>query len=112
MKHHVGFVSFIKAFVLMGPIQQEFEGRGARFKQLNRHWSQLAREIELLAPAVDRQRRPDNSEYPWFAGTSVIVPCEYGFPNLLSLTFRDVRGYKFLKLLSRAIDEYETIYRR
>jgi hypothetical protein len=45
----------------------------------------ICREIELLAPAIDDdRRRPDNCEYPWAGmdqGQSVVLaPCEWRFP--------------------------------
>lgn len=63
----------------------------------------LAREIELLAPAVDDGgNRPDNCEYPWEASPDwIIAPTEYDFPNLSLLT--DVAGRIFLKLVNDAI---------
>jgi len=45
----------------------------------------MAREIELLAPAVDDAgRQPANCEYPWVdaAGTRVYVPAEYAFKSI------------------------------
>lgn len=64
----------------------------------------LAREIELLAPTVDSQRRPDNCEYPWVDGAGkVVVPAEYPFANLSLLS--EPAGQDLLKIIPFAIDE-------
>ena len=62
----------------------------------------LAREIELLAPAVkDGGRRQENCEYPWeTTGGRLVVPVDYEFPSL-SLLGTD-SGREFLKLLRLA----------
>jgi hypothetical protein len=55
----------------------------AALNKLLKMFRHLAREVELLAPAVDQAgKRPDNVEYPWVAGEAVLAPCEYGFPAL------------------------------
>ena len=58
---------------------------------------QLAREVDLLAPAVDDDgRRPDNCEYPWEdAGGALHVPAEHGFGSLETL-HRHRAGVTFL----------------
>ena len=63
----------------------------------------LAREIELLSPAVDdNKRRPDNCEYPWEdAAGKLHVPAEYTFPNLTLLTHPG--GRTFLNFIHRAL---------
>ena len=64
----------------------------------------LAREIELLAPTVDNQRRPDNCEYPWEDGAgSIVVPAEYPFATLSMLS--EMAGQDLLKIIPFAIDE-------
>jgi hypothetical protein len=62
----------------------------------------LAREIELLAPAVDdNKRRPDNCKYPWQdAKGLVIIPAEYPFSRCGAL--QEQPGRLFLKLLMMA----------
>lgn len=62
----------------------------------------LAREIEMLSPAVRRDgRRPDNCEYPWEAGDRVISPLNWTFyPSHLVAT---PGGPVFIKLLKGAI---------
>ncbi len=63
----------------------------------------LSREIELLAPTVDSQRRPDNCEYPWEdAAGNVVVPAEHSFATLSLLS--QPAGQELLKILPLAID--------
>jgi len=71
---------------------------------LVRQVNNLSREIELLAPTVDSQRRPDNCEYPWVDGAGeVVVPAEYSFANLSLLS--EPAGQDLLKIIPFAIDE-------
>lgn len=67
---------------------------------------QLAREVDLLAPAVDDDgRRPDNCEYPWKdAGGALHVPAEHGFGSLETL-HRHRAGVTFLKIVIAAATE-------
>jgi hypothetical protein len=63
----------------------------------------IAREIELLAPAVkDGGKREDNCEYPWEAGGVFYVPAEWTFPNLDLLT--QPQGRNVLKRIREAIE--------
>lgn len=67
---------------------------------------QLAREVDLLAPAVhDDGRRPDNCEYPWedMSG-NLHVPAEHGFGSLGTL-HRHRAGSTFLKIIAVATAE-------
>ncbi len=67
---------------------------------------QLAREVDLLAPAVDDGgRRPDNCEYPWEdAGGTLHVPAEYDFGSLETL-HEHRAGATFLKIVIVAASE-------
>jgi len=63
----------------------------------------LAREIELLSPAVhkDRKRR-DNCEYPWeLQNGELRIPASHSFPNLTLLTQHT--GRNLLKIVKEAI---------
>lgn len=63
----------------------------------------LAREIELLSPAVrGGGKRKDNCEYPWERGGKLYVPAEWPFNNLDLLTARE--GRNILKRISEAIN--------
>jgi hypothetical protein len=64
----------------------------------------LAKEIELLSPAMDRNgQRPDNCEYPWEDEKGVVhSPLDWScYPSHLCTT---AAGRTFLKLLRAAID--------
>lgn len=67
------------------------------------HSEHLAREIEMLAPAVKRGgQRPDNCEYPWEDDGGLLhVPLDWTFApsNLLHAA----AGRTFLKLVGEAI---------
>jgi len=67
---------------------------------------QLAREVDLLAPAVDDGgRRPDNCEYPWEdAGGALHLPAGHGFEALGTL-HRHRAGATFLKIVAAAAAE-------
>lgn len=69
------------------------------------HIRHFAREIEILAPAVDANgTRLDNAEYPWEdALGALVVPAQYEFPNLNFLT--SPTGRSFLKLVTIAVSE-------
>jgi len=68
------------------------------------HSKHLAREIELLAPAVKRGGlRPDNCEYPWDEGGTLRVPIDWRFSSSALLT--SPAGRTFLKLIQHAIDQ-------
>jgi len=61
-----------------------------------------ALEIELLAPTVDNQRRPDNCEYPWEdSAGNVIAPAEHASATLSLLS--QPAGQELLKTLPLAI---------
>jgi hypothetical protein len=66
------------------------------------HVRQLAGEIELLNPAMDRDgRREDNCEYPWETGGAIFSPLDHTFAPSALLTAS--AGRTFLKLLKSAI---------
>jgi hypothetical protein len=69
------------------------------------HVPPLAREIELLAPAVDDGGdRPDNCEYPWEDRSGTLnVPADHSFANLGLLT--TPAGRVLMKILRRSIQD-------
>jgi hypothetical protein len=70
------------------------------------HSEHLAREIEMLAPAVKRGgQRPDNCEYPWEDDGGLLhVPLDWEFtPSNLLLA---PAGRTFLKLVREAISRF------
>jgi hypothetical protein len=104
---HVAFSKFIQSFLGSPSIRRDYIGRAELLGNLTRLCRKLAREVEKLAPSVARENSPENAEYPWEQGESVIVPCEYAYPSLSLLG--EPGGRTFLKLVSRAFDEYEKV---
>ncbi len=104
---HVVFSGFIQTLLKAPQIKERFRAKDAKRRQLERYARSLAREIEKLAPAVDRGRTPANVEYPWVIEQTVFVPCQFSFVNLSML--KDTEGREFLKLVEIAITDYETI---
>jgi hypothetical protein len=105
LKRHIGFSKFMGSFLSSPSIQEAYRGRSAQFREISRLARGLAREIEKLAPAVDRAGSPENVEYPWQSGDKVIPPCQYGYPSLSLLT--SAGGRTLLKLVGRAIQDFE-----
>ena len=104
MTGHVGFEHFINAFLRSPTMRDEFQGQLARHRNLCRDAKLLAREIEKLAPAVDRKQAPENAEYPWEREQTVLTPCTYDYPNLALLSAPG--GRAFLKIIERAFRDY------
>lgn len=82
-------------------LSKETKGKTNAIVRFAKH---LAREIEMLSPAVDDgRRRPDNCEYPWLDGLQNLhVPIDWQFPveNLLNKP----HGMRILKLIAGAIN--------
>jgi hypothetical protein len=104
---HVGFAKFMSSFLLSPMIKGEYEGRDAHLQEILKSARSLAREIEKLAPAVDRRSSPENAEYPWSQGDDVVTPCQYGYPSLSLM--QGTGGRAFLKILGRALSDFERI---
>lgn len=104
---HVVFAGFVQNLLKAPEIKSRFRGKDAKRRHLERYARSLAREIEKLAPAVDRGQTPANVEYPWIEGETVSVPCQFSFTSLSKLKDRD--GLEFLKLIDIAITDYEKI---
>lgn len=67
-----------------------------------KHGKHLAQEIDLLAPSVDKTRRPDNCEYPWEDSSgSLRTPVDWRFP-VIDLC-NTPAGHSVLKLIFSAI---------
>lgn len=60
-KHHTGFVEFVNSFFCSPKIRDEYRGKDAALKEVQRNVGALAREIERLAPATDRLSTPELS---------------------------------------------------
>ncbi|MES1242796.1 MAG: hypothetical protein ABUT39_14360, partial [Acidobacteriota bacterium] len=105
LKRHVGFSKFLGSFLASPSIKELYRGRAAQLHEVARIGRALAREIEKLAPSVDRAAAPENAEYPWEVGEVIVSPCLYYYPSLSLLT--SPGGRTFLKLVARAIHEFE-----
>lgn len=83
-----------------------FGKKKGQIQSLMTHVKHLAREIELLAPAVNRDRmRPDNCEYPWKDPHGQLHSPLDGKFAVSQLLAEGTAGRIFLKALSAAIDE-------
>ncbi len=105
LKRHVGFSKFLGSFLASPSMKEAYRGRAAQLREVTAFTRNLAREIEKLAPSVDRAVSPENAEYPWESGGEVIPPCRYTYPRLSLLT--SPGGRTLLKLVARAIQEFE-----
>jgi hypothetical protein len=107
---HVGFTKFVNEFLRSPAIMADYIGRAAQHREVCIRASAIAREIEKLAPAIDRAHSPENAEYPWEQGDwetgtgEVLVPCRYSFPSLSLLDAPG--GGTFMKLMARAFMDY------
>lgn len=96
---------------LLSIVRQQLSGEsfqhitGARKSLVIVKAQKIAREVELLSPAVDDAgRRPDNCEYPWQdASGTVMSPVDFNFPHLEFLDQQT--GRTLLKILDQAISE-------
>lgn len=104
---HVAFSRFIQSYLGSPEIKQRYAGKDEQLRETVKVARKLAREIEKLAPAVDRETSPANAEYPWIDDGRVVVPCEFTYPNLTLLTERG--GRTFLRLLEVAIADFNRI---
>jgi hypothetical protein len=110
LTRHVGFAQFINAFLRSPAVLEDYGGQSERHKTVYKTSIALAREIEKLAPAVDRTHSPENAEYPWERGDweggtgQVLVPCKYDYSALSLLD--TAGGRAFVKLIERAFRDY------
>lgn len=107
LTQHVGFAKFFNSFLLSPRMRERFMGKLEQLRSIQRECNRMAREVEQLAPAIDRGHSPQNAEYPWFDGDRVITPCQYTYPNLSLL--RTQGGRAFLKWIRLALDSFEDV---
>lgn len=103
---HTGFAKFVGPFFLAA-LKEEFRGKDAQLAGLIARARTLAREIEKLAPAIDRTAAPENAEYPWERDGKIVAPCRYVFSSLELL--RQPGGRAFLNLVERALTDFERL---
>lgn len=104
---HVAFSQFMGSYLASDHMKKRYRIHAKELPKIMKHARSLARAIEKLAPAVDRERSPANAEYPWQAGDQIVIPCEYNFPDLELLT--SPQGRSFLKMVKTAIDDFERL---
>ena len=104
---HTAFSKFFQNFLKSPEIKKRYGGREAQLRETIKACTKLAREVEQLAPAVDRSESPENAEYPWIHGDQIITPCEHSYPNLSLLNAPS--GRKFLVLIEIAIRDFSEI---
>jgi hypothetical protein len=104
---HVAFSQFIESYLGSADIKMRYRDRVAQLREVRKVARKLAREIEKLAPAVDREGTPANAEYPWEDAGRVMTPCEFTFPALALL--KEAGGRTFIRLIDTAITEFENI---
>jgi hypothetical protein len=107
LRRHVGFEKFMNSFLLSPQVQSEYESRTGQFQQVAKAVRALAREVEQLAPAVDNAATPENTEYPWAQGDTVVAPRDYDYSRLSLLA--EPGGRTFLKLIRLAVERFDTI---
>lgn len=101
------FAAQARAFFRTATVKAEYRGRDAAFRSLLANAERLAREIEKLAPAIDRAVSPENAEYPWERDGQVFRPCSYAYPNLDLL--KTAGGRAIMRMVERAFKDYETL---
>jgi hypothetical protein len=110
---HVAFFKCIENVLRSPEIKRRYNSRSAELRRLLGRAGSVAREIERLAPAVDRDHSPQNTEYPWEDGDNVVLPCQYSYPNLDMLfsvkSFPFVGGRDILTLIRTMIYDFDTI---
>jgi hypothetical protein len=107
LTQHVVFSKFINAFFGSAEMRNRYAGKQAQLQIISKVANRIAREIEKLAPAVDRLESPSNAEYPWPSNGGVIVPCSYDYPDLSSL--QDAGSISFLKIVKEVIVDFDKL---
>ena len=105
MTSHKAFSTIITTLMKADKIKARYPGQTAKYEIILRYARSMAREIEKLAPAIDRDASPQNAEYPWEDRGQIVVPCDYAYPNMQSLTGQ--RGQDFLHLLTDLITDFD-----
>ena len=105
-KHRI-VSGFINNFLKSPPINQHYHGRTEYLKFISHSINAWAREIEKMAPAIDRENYPINSEYPWEQYDQLVIPCEYAYSNISSLFDESKQNIskEFYRMITTAINE-------
>ena len=100
---HAVIVPFVQNFLRRPNAGRRWRSNSYAIAAERKRVAGVAREIELLAPAVDSVRSPRNAEYAWEVAENVIAPVFETFGDL-ALRSRDM--VRFLKTIRMAIDEF------
>lgn len=90
---HVAVGDFVSKYMKSPEHKARFAGQDRLWQQVK----QLAGEVEHLTPAVERQARPANVEYPWSDGRNVHAPKDV--PFLSRFTFAPNVWAQLIELL-------------
>lgn len=104
---HIALSGFIQNFLKAPQIVARYRGYDAKRRHLERYARGLARNIERLAPAVDRERTPANTEYPWVSGRNIYAPVNHHYR--LTDELAEPAGRDFLRLIETAIEDFPSI---
>ncbi len=104
---HGVFAKFIVGFLKANGLRERYRSHDAQRRHLERYAQRLAADIDRLAPAIDHERTPANTEYPWTDGENVFVPTQHSFEIAARLAEPD--GQYFVKLIGTAIEDYSRI---
>jgi hypothetical protein len=78
---HVAFSQFIESYLGSPEMKQRYAGKHEKLREIVKLARKLARAIEKLTPAGEREASPANAEYPWLEDGRVITPCEFAYPR-------------------------------
>ena len=104
---HIAFSKVVERIVMSPELRSRYIGKDAQLKEIKRYSRLFARDVERLAPAVDRDAAPQNAEYPWQDALRIIAPCDYSFQLLGQLNTPE--GRNFLKLVTTSIKDFSVI---
>jgi hypothetical protein len=97
---HAASKEFLNAYFSQDRITRRYRGHDARHLSERKAMQRIARAIEELAPAVNREQVPQNVEYPWSDGAQLFIPCEHRF-SFEELPPNQIQ--KFVKLLDEVV---------
>lgn len=104
---HVVFSKFILYSLRTRSLKERYRGQDAKRRQMERYARGLAVSIEKLAPAVDKDQTPENSEYPWISGRNIYAPVSHHYR--LTDDLAKPAGRDFLRLIETAIEDFSSI---
>ena len=105
---HVAFSKMIGMFLKSPQVKAWYRNRPSDLSEIAVVAHRLARSIEKLNPAVDREGSPTNVEYPWESGGAIHVPCQQTvFPTVRPLEAG--AGLASLRLVGKAVEDFASL---